>query len=61
MDFGEQTPVVSNMRVLDVPAAKSKAADMGPTSSCTVVVNFDLTLPCPDSNIVLRARVGGKR
>ncbi len=58
LDFGKQTPVVSSMRVLDVLSGKEKAIDSG---TCTVIVNFDITIPSPDANIVLRARVGGKR
>ena len=58
LDFGEHTPVVSNMRVLDVVSGKEKTAD---SDTCTVIVNFDITIPSPDSNIVLRARVGGTR
>ena len=60
VDLGEQTPVISNLRLLDPPTS-SKGVASSSSSCCTMVALFDLTVPSPDSRIVLRARLGGKK
>ncbi len=39
---------------------KSDSVDIGECRR-TMLVNFDLSLPSPDSKVVLRARLGGKK
>ena len=59
VDFREQTPIVSNLRILDIPNIKGRVYNEG-SSGCKLMARFDLTVPSPDSQIVLRARLGGK-
>ncbi|XP_064394544.1 uncharacterized protein LOC135341813 isoform X2 [Halichondria panicea] len=61
-DLSDQTPVISNVQVLDPPHStkKSDSVDIGECRR-TMLVNFDLSLPSPDSKVVLRARLGGKK
>lgn len=60
VDLGDNTPVLSNIRVTELPTSVGAVSDDSNPSTCTLMMNFDITLPCPDSRIVLRARVGGK-
>ena len=61
VDFGPQTPTVANMKLSDLPTSKTKSSDLDSSSTCTLILNFDLSVSSPDSRIVLRARLGGKR
>ena len=61
VDFGQQTPSISNVKLSDVPTSKSKTLDLDSSSTCNLIMNFDLQVSAPDSRIVLRARLGGKR
>ena len=58
VDLGGQTPSISNVKLADFPSSRAMPNDN--TSSVTMVATFDLTVPSPDSRIVLRARVGKK-
>ena len=59
VDFGQQTPAISNMKMSDLPTSKNSSLENA--SVCTLVLNFDLLLSSPDSRIVLRARLGGRK
>lgn len=56
VDFGGQTPVVTNMRMSDLNTKEDTTS-----TSTTLILNFDLAISAPDCQLVLRARVGGKR
>lgn len=69
-DLAEQTPVISNLQLFDLPQSSGSAhspspyqsyIDMASRSQHTVIANLDFTLPAPDSHIVIRARLGGKK
>ena len=69
-DLAEQTPVISNLQLFDLPRSSGSAhspspyqsyIDMASHSQHTVIANLDFTLPAPDSHIVIRARLGGKK
>ena len=59
MDLGGQTPSLSNVRLQDTPSTVGVASEGDNIS--TTVVNFDVTIPAPEAQIVLRAKIGGKR
>ena len=58
VDFGEQTPTLSNVCIMDPPPSRGRTFN---ASTRTFIASFDLTVPSPDSQIVLRARVGSKK
>ena len=59
MDLGGQTPSLSNVKLCEAPPTLGVVSDAG--TSTAMVVLFDVTIPAPDAQIVLRAKVGGKR
>ena len=66
-DFATQTPFLKNIQLFDPPSQDPQRGASeyltGPQSSdsTNMVVNLDLGIVAPDSKIVLKARLGGKR
>ena len=66
-DLGNQTPFVKSIQIFDPPASslpQSQSSMSNPGGSptrTTLVANVDVGLIAPESKLVLRARVGGKR
>ena len=66
-DLANQTPFVKNIQLFDPPAqglqGRLSEYITGPLSASrtNIVANLDLGIMAPDSKIVLRARLGGKK
>ena len=69
-DLAEQTPIISNLQLFDLPPTTGSAhsptpyqsyVDTATQSQRTIIANLDFTLPAPDSQIIIRARLGGKK
>ena len=66
-DLANQTPIVRNIRVLDpftstlqVPTGDYATEAQNPNQRL-MTLNMDVGLRAPNSKVVLRARIGGKR
>jgi len=59
VDLGGQTPSLSNVQLQYTPLTHGGASEGD--NITTTVVNFDVTIPAPEAEIVLRAKIGSKR
>ena len=72
-DLSNQTPFVKSIHVFDLPSSLSNSLSATDTQSSggatnnntntkgVIVANVDIGLVAPDSKLVLKARVGGKK
>ncbi len=67
-DLANQTPFVKNIQFLDPPSSSVHGAmddysfsDPNCTTRKTIIANLDVGIRAPDSRLVVRARLGGKR
>ena len=64
-DFANQTPFVKNIQIFDPPTQNTPANEFqSPSTGSTktvIVANMDIGLVAPDSKLVFKARIGGKR
>ena len=64
-DFGNQTPFVKNIQIFDPPTQNTPGNEFqSPSTGSTktvIVANMDIGLVAPDSKLVFKARIGGKR
>ena len=73
-DLSNQTPFVKSIHVFDLPSSLSNSLSPTDTQSSggatnnnntntkgVIVANVDIGLVAPDSKLVLKARVGGKK
>ena len=66
-DLGNQTPFVKSIQIFDPPASSLPQPQLamsnsgGSPTQTTLIANVDVGLIAPESKVVLRARLGGKR
>ena len=62
LDFANQTPFIKNIQIADPTTPTDDNSPLGPSpKSSILVINLDVGLVSPDSRIVLKARLGGRR